>query len=158
MPNGTERMLMQLHLAENTDMYNAKAGKPINAAMGSHTTFIVNEGTGGTGTGVIVVNSYDDAAKTNPVAINFKVREQHSASTSDAFALPLADVSAAGYTTLAGAQKLIFVEVNHRDLPTGKKFFAIETTTGAAGACVGSIVALVLEPYWIGGGSETVNS
>ena len=147
----TEEKLIQQHIGNVASVY---AGTPVgfNAGIVRRTTFVVTEGAGGIGTGLLLVNASATPNMASPTPIPFKVRVQASATTSDTYtpAAGYTPVTSAGYTTTAGANKLIFIEVDSRDIPSGNQFIALTPSVATAGACAGSVLAIGHEPMFVG--------
>ena len=136
-----ERCLTQLHIAQVANIFAAVTGTPVN---------VVTLGTGGVGTGTFTVLAAPTSSMSGAVAIPFQYRVQTTASTTDAFSTLTQTATAAGFTTIAGAQQLVFIEVEARAIGTGNQYIQLVTAQGAAGAVVGSAIAIVGEPKFVG--------
>lgn len=75
--------------------------------------FILHKGVGATGTSTITVQSCDNAAGDNPVAVPFKVQKYTG---SDDLPGEVISVAAAGFATTAGSSQLYVVEVDSQSL------------------------------------------
>ena len=145
-----EKALFQLHMPQVANIFAAQVGTPVQMGVGKHVTFIMQLGTGGVGTGTITVQAAPLVNMAGATAIPFTYRVQATAQTTDAFAAPSTVATSAGFTTAAGAQQLVFIEVEARALGAGNQFVQVVTAQGAAGAVVGSCVAVVSEPFFVG--------
>ena len=132
-------------LAPDADLYAANpATDVISTANYNHVTFIIQEGAGGTGTVKIQVEECTSAAGAGNTAIAFKYRV---ASSGDTFAA-LTDSDSAGYTTTAGANKQVLVEIDAAELSDGSPFVRLQLTEVANDPCDAAVVAIVSEPRY----------
>lgn len=112
-------------LQPDADRYNGDPATDIfNMENYDHITFILMEGAGGTGTAVLTVEECTDAAGTGATAIAFRYRLMSTIDTWGA----LTAVAATGYTTVAGANKLIAIEVDAEELSDGSNFVRLQIT------------------------------
>ena len=151
-----EEKLFQLHMPQVANIFAAQTGTPVNMDTGTHVTFVVTLGTGGTGTGTFTVNAAPTSSMSGSVAIPFSYRVQATASTTDAFAASTAQATSSGFTVGAGAQQLVFIEVEARSLNEGasagtnNQYVQLVTAQGVAGSVVGTALAIVSRPKFVG--------
>lgn len=114
-------------LAPDADLYDGDpATDIINTKLYDHVTFVVQEGVGGTGTATITVEECDDVTPTNSTAIAFVYRIT-AAAGGDTFGA-LTAATSAGYATIAGAAKMIVIEVPAAGLADGFPFVRLVLT------------------------------
>ncbi len=99
-------------------------------------------GVGTVGTATVTVEACSDASGSNPEAIPFKLNKQAPGANAADTWLGYADVTAAGFVTTAGSHKLLAIDVDARDLPTGKPFVRITSVEVADGAVIAAIIGL----------------
>ena len=120
-----QNLLPVFALAPDADRYNGDpASDVISMVDHANLNFLVMEGAGGTGTATLTVEACDDFVPTTQTAIPFKYR---TAQTGDTFTA-WAEATAAGITTVAGANKMIEIEVDNRDLPDGSPNARLQIT------------------------------
>ena len=142
-------------LAPDADRWDSSpATDVISMALHDEITFIVMEGAGGAGTTTITVEECDDTTPTNSTAIAFKYR---LASSGDTFAA-LTAVAAAGYLTIAGANKMIQITIKSEDLSAGFPFVRIQTTEGDSTAVDAAIIAIMGQNRYSGDSHTSVLS
>lgn len=113
----------------------------VNMGKYDHATFVISEGAGGTGTTTITVEACTDSAGTSPTAIAFRYRLM---GTQDTWGASTA-VATTGYATVAGANKMIAVEVDACDLTADKPYARVKMTELVDAACLGSMVIICKE-------------
>jgi hypothetical protein len=127
-------------LQPDADRYDSDPASDI-VFMGDHdhVTFILAEGAGGTGTTVITVEECTDNAGTGAAAIAFKYREMATIDVLGA----MTDAAAAGFTTTAGANKVIVIEVPAASLSDGSPYVRVQTTESVDGAVDAGMIAIL---------------
>ena len=103
---------------------------------------IETEGAGGTGTVKIQAQACDDFTPSNTVDIPFKYRVNSTGDTWGA----LTDSAATGYTTSAGANKKVAVEVDARQLPEGYNKVRIKLTEVVNDPCLAGLSYILSKP------------
>lgn len=146
----TEEKLVQQHIGSVANLFAGLTGSGFNAAQVRRTTFLMVLGAGGVGTGDITVQASATANMASPTPVPFKYRVQSTATSSDAYASGYNNATTAGFTTAVGANQLVIIEVDSRDIPDGYQFIAVKTVQNAAGAVVGSVIAIGNEPMFVG--------
>jgi len=108
--------------------------------------FLIPTGAGATGTTLITVEACSSAAGANPEAIAFKMtRQAPGADTADTW-VGQTDVSAAGFTTTAGAKALYVIDVDGRALPDGKPFVRVKGVEVVDSPVVGCVLGILTNP------------
>ena len=127
----------------NADIYESGPITSVGVNMGKydHATFILSEGAGGTGTTTITVIACTDTSGTSPTAIPFRYRLM---GTQDTWGAATA-VEATGYATIAGANKMIAIEVDAENLTAAKPYAAVVLTELADAVCIGSMIIICHE-------------
>ena len=110
--------------------------------------FLLFEGAGGTGTVKIVAEACDDTVPTNTTAINFAYQVRNSGGQFGALART--SVASDGYTTEAGANKIVSIYIDARDLPEGKPYVRLNLTEVANSPCAAAIIVILTEPGYRG--------
>jgi len=108
--------------------------------------FLLQEGAGGLGTATLTVEACDNAAGANPLAIPFKYNVSSNAGALTDIFGALLDATAAGYLTIAGANKMVAVHVSARDLPDAKPFVRMQITEGVNQAVAAGVTAILMQP------------
>ena len=99
-------------LQPDADRYDSDPATDVfNMALYNHITFVLMEGAGGVGTTTLTVEECTDAAAAGATAIAFSVRVM---ATIDTWVAAVA-TAAAGYLTIAGANKMIEVLLDLND-------------------------------------------
>jgi|SRR5262245_8639515 len=130
-------------LVPATDRYNTNPATDVfNTKDYSHITFIVEEGAGGTGTVKIQVEACSAAAGTGNTAIAFNYRLVADTATADTWGA-LTAIASTGYTTVAGANKMVAVEIDAEELPAGKPFVRLQLTEVVDSPCAASVLAIL---------------
>lgn len=148
----TQNILPVMILAPDADRFaGSVVSDVVSLADYGKASCIFMEGAGGTGTYTIQVAACDDFVPTTHTAlVPFKVRVASDAGTlTDQFVDEdaLADQDkTTGYTSVAGANKMIEVIIDARDLPTGYDKFRLELTEVANDPIDGAVLALLYQP------------
>lgn len=130
-------------LAPAADRWNTDPVTDIVRMDGDRLAIIFMEGAGGTGTVKFEPKAYTDFLGSNGENIPFRYKKT-AAAGGDVFSAKLADGDKTnGYTTTAGANKLIYIEIDKRDLPAGKLFVGVKCTEVANDPCLGAAVGLM---------------
>ena len=142
-------------IASQADIFN---GDPttdvVKMANWELCTFLIQKGSGATGTATITVQSCDDYTPTTGTDIAFKYRTQTSGDTWSAWT----DATSAGFTTTAGANQLYEIAVSGEDLEDGDVGVQMTMTEVANDPCEGAVVAILAEPRHSGGVPQTALS
>lgn len=127
------------------DAYNGNpATNCINMGKYGHVTFVLVEGAGGTGTVKITLEECTSAAGAGNTAIPLKYR---LCTTNDTWgALTSVAVAATGYTTVAGANKMVAIEVDADDLDAGYTYVRLQLTETVDSACNACVLAICSAP------------
>jgi len=137
----TERNAVVTVLAADADRFNADPATDIVTTKDfRHVTFFVIEGAGGTGTVKIEVEECSANDGTGNVAIAFNYRVGTSLGVFGAITAS----AATGYTTVAGANKIIAVEVPAESLADAKPWVRLALTEVAdspVDACVMAVLS-----------------
>jgi len=120
-----------------TDVYNMKYYE--------HISFVIVEAAGGTGTVKIQVEECTSKAGAGNNAIAFKYRVKSD--SNGAFGALTAS-AATGYTTTAGANKVIVVEVNADELAADSPYVRLQLTEVADSPCLAGVVAILSGPRY----------
>ncbi len=145
----SENILPILALAPAADRYDTNpASDVISMKNYQRVSFLLSEGAGGTGTVKLTVEACDDFTPSNTVEMKFKYRvASNSGTLTDQFgALTAQDTPATGYTTVAGANKMIEVIVDARDLPEGYDKVRLKLTEVVNSPCAASVNAFAYQP------------
>lgn len=136
----TQMLQFVTALQPDADRYNGDPATDIfNMKLYEHICFILMEGAGGTGTVKIQVEECDDATPSNSTAIAFNYRV---ATTIDTWGAVTASAST-GYTTTAGANKMVAVEVSASELTVGYPFVRLQLTEVADDPCDAGVIAIL---------------
>jgi len=118
----------------------------VNMGLYGHATFVLSEGAGGTGTTTITMQACTTAAGGSPTAISFRYRICDTQDTWGALSAAVAT-----YATIAGANKMIAIEVDAEDLiaaqPT-KPYLRMAMTELVDAVCLGSVVIILTDPAY----------
>lgn len=132
-------------LAPDADRYNANpATDIINMADYTHCNFFLHEGAGGTGTVKLIVQACDDVSATATTDLAFRYRVAQTGDTFGAWT----EIAATGYTTVAGANKIVQVEVDNQQLPDGKPYVRLSLTEVANDPCDAGVLAVLSGPRY----------
>lgn len=139
----TGRHLPVFALAPDADRYNTDpATDVLNMAGYGQVTFILQEGAGGTGTVKIQVEECSALDGSGATAIAFRYRV---AQTGDQFTAFSTAVAVDGYTTVAGANKMVAIEVDTRDLSEGFPFVRLQLTEVVDSPVDAAVMAIASE-------------
>ena len=139
-------------LAPDADRINTDpATDIINMADYQHCDFYWMEGAGGTGTATLTVEECDDVTPSNSTAIGFRYRV---AQTGDTFG-DWTTVAAAGYATVAGANKIVQVQVDSDQLADGFPYVRMVVTELVDGAVDAGVMAVLSGGRYTGEGPAT---
>lgn len=137
----TERQAIVTVLAPDADRYAADPATDIVTTKDfRHVTFFVIEAAGGTGTVKIEVEECSDNAGAGNQAIPFNYRVGTSLGVFGDLTL----VALAGYTTVAGADKIIAIEVDAAELSDAKPWVRLaltEVVDSPVDACVIAVLS-----------------
>lgn len=143
-----EQNLVAVGILPDADLYAADPATDVfNLAKYECITFILVEGAGGTGTVKIEVEECTTAAGANNTAIAFNYRLLSSAGSADTWGA-LTAVAATGYTTVAGANKAVAIEVHNTELSDGYNFVRLQLTEVADDPCDAVVVAVLSGPRY----------
>lgn len=136
MKSFSENVLSIVGLAPNADMWAGTVNSDIvNMRNWRRVQFEVIEGTGTTGTTVITIRSSDDNAASNSTAIAFRYRVNTSAGVKGAWT----DATTSGFTTAAGGNQLIDIEIASNELTADEPYVflrGVEGVNAVTDACV----------------------
>jgi len=104
-----------------------------------HITFLLFEGAGGTGTATLTVEECNTAAGGGANAIAYRYRLQSTIDTWGA----LTAIASTGYTTVAGANKAIAIEVDAEELADGFNFVRLQITEVANDPCTAVVIVVL---------------
>lgn len=136
----TEECLVATALQPDADRYaGSPATQAYNMKMYDHITFVLMEGAGGAGTATITIEECTSAAGAGNVAIPFKYR---LCTTGDTWGA-LTSIAATGYLTIAGANKLVAVEIDAAELSADHPYVRMQLTVGVATAVDAGVVAIL---------------
>lgn len=106
--------------------------------------FILHKGVGATGTSTLTVQSCDNAAGDNPVAVPFKYQKYTGA---DDLPGDVTSAAAAGFNTTAGSSQLYVIEVDSQSLGA-KSWVYLKAVEVVASAVLGGIVIELVGPRY----------
>lgn len=140
----TEQHHVVRALAPDADRYNGDPATDVfNLENYGHITFLLDEGAGGTGTVKIEVEECTAADGTGATAIAYRYR----VSSGDTWGA-LTAVAAAGYTTVAGADKMVAIEIDAKELSDGSNFVRLQLTEVVDDPCDAAVLAILSEPRY----------
>lgn len=145
----SENVLPIMALAPAADRYNTNpATDVISMKNYQRISFFIQEGAGGTGTAKITAEACDDFTPSNTTQIPFSYRLAQNAGTlTDQFgALTRQDTPATGYTAPAGANKMVEIIIDARDLPEGKDKVRLQLTEVVDSAVAAAVFAVAYQP------------
>ena len=143
----TQEVLMVTGLVPAADRYNTgQASDVVSMKNYGHLTAVLNEGAGGTGTVKLEVYACDDLVPSNRVAIPFKYKLNTTGDTWGS----LVEAAATGYTTIAGANKKVAIEIDARELPQGYPCVQIQSTEVVDSPCVAGLEFMLSKPRYAG--------
>lgn len=122
------------------DRYNGNPASDVfNMKDYDHIVFLLAEGAGGTGTVKIQVEACTDATGAGNTAIAFNYRVMGTIDTWGSRAA----AASTGYTTVAGADKMVAVEIDAAELPADKPFVRLQLTEVVNDPCAAGVVAIL---------------
>jgi len=137
-------------ISSNNDLFNGNpATDVVNLSEWGRITFVVQKGSGDTGTATITVESCDDTTPTTATAIAFKYRKCTSGDTFGAWT----DATSSGFTTDAGADQVYEISVSSSDLHSDDKYVRLKMTEVVDSPVYGGVIAILTEPRY----AEDVN-
>lgn len=142
------RSHFEMGLAPVADAFSVSATSDV-VSMKHHNRvrFLVLWGVGATGTSTITVEACDDTTPSNTSAIAFHYRVTVAGAAPGA----ITAATSAGFTTTAGSNQIIEVEVPAENLAaSGYSYVRIKTTEVVDGAVLGGILIEMLEPAYPG--------
>jgi hypothetical protein len=132
-------------LAPDADLYNGNPATDVfNLKNYNHITFLLVEGAGGTGTVKVQVEECTSAAGAGNTARAFSYRLM---STVDTWGALTASAST-GYTTVAGANKMVAIEIDAAELSDGYNFVRLQLTEVVNDPCDAAVIAILSEPRY----------
>lgn len=134
----SERAGVFTALAAVADRYNGNPSTVgVKMSLSDHVAFLLSEVAGGTGTVKLEVTAESDAGS-DAEAIKFRYRiKAHSTSVFGALSDKVLE-----YTTVAGANKDVIVEVQGVGLPEGKSIVRLKLTEVVNDPCLAGVVAI----------------
>jgi len=134
----SERAAVFTALAAVADRYNTNPSTVgVRMGLADHVAFLLSEGAGGTGTVKLEATAESDAGG-DAEAIPFRYRTKaHTTSVFGALSDKVAE-----YTTVAGANKDVIVEVQGVGLPEGKSIVRLKLTEVVNDPCLAGVLAL----------------
>lgn len=134
-------------LQPDADRYDSNpASSCVNLKNYEGVTFLLAEGAGGTGTVKIQVEECTAAAGTGNTAIPFTYQVQSTLGTIGA--VTAASSGSTGYTTTAGASKMILVHVRAESLDVGYPFVRLKLTEVVNDPCDAGVIAVLWGPRY----------
>lgn len=144
---GSEFLHFVEALAPDADRFNGDPDTDILSLENYEgVTFVIILGTGTTGTVKFVATASDDAAGSTTEAIAARYRVQSS--SDDTFGA-ITTLATTGYTTTAGGDQIILIEVLASDLPDGKPWVYIDTTEVVDDPIDAGILAVLHHPHHV---------
>lgn len=138
--NLAENAAMARALAPSADLWTGtKESDRFNLGRGRNLTFLVDESTGTTGTTVLTVQTYIAATGGSATAVAFRYR----IGTVEGVFGDWIEAAATGFTTTAGGDQLILIEINAEELPDGNKFASLKGVEGVDAATLGSVIGIL---------------
>lgn len=142
----TEQNEVSMALAPDADLYAADPATDVyNMKYYDHITFILNEGAGGTGTVKIEVEECTSKAGAGNTAIAFRYRLKSD--KDGAFGAVTAS-AATGYTTVAGANKQVAIEIDADELSDDSPYVRLQLTEVVDSPCDAGVVAILSKPRY----------
>lgn len=139
----SESVMIERALVPAADRYDTNPATDIfNMALYGHIAFVLDHGAGATGTVKIQVEECSDATGTGNTAIAFRYRLK---STVPGTWGAITSSASTGYTTTAGADQMVIVELDSRELSTTKKFVRLQLTEVANSPVSAAVYALLSE-------------
>lgn len=146
----SEKMHIVQALAPAADRYNTNPSTDWICLRDYKTiTFIIQHGSGATGTAVVTANMAEDASGTGSTAIPFKYRRVSDVTASDVPGA-MTDATASGFTITAGSNQLYYVEINADELDSDSPFVNLTLTESVNSPVDGAVLAVLGEPRYPG--------
>lgn len=140
----TENNAVKVVLQPVADAYAADpATATVKLSLFSHATFLLVEAAGGTGTVTVTLEECTAANGAGATAIPFRYRVSADAGVTFG---ALQAAAATGFTTTAGANKVVAVEVDDRDLSEDSPWVRLQLVEVADAPCLAGVVALLSKP------------
>ncbi len=141
-----ENFHMAIGLAPVADAFSGTvASDVVNMRDHGSVVFLINIGVGTTGTSTITVEACDDVTPSNTTAIPFWYRQNTTNDTQGT----ITAATTSGFTTTAGSNKLIAVEVRSEDLAaSGYKYVRLKAVESANDPVLGGITILLGNPRY----------
>lgn len=138
----SENVLILPALAPDADRYNGNPETDVfNLKNYEVIDFILDEGAGGTGTVKVVAQACDNVTPSNTSNINFRYRLRTSGQSWGAWVTTT--VAGDGYTTVAGANKTVQIQIRGRELPDGYPCVRLDLTEVVNDPCDAGIMAIL---------------
>lgn len=126
------------------DAYAADpATTTVNMRHYGHVTFLLMEGAGGTGTATVEVEECTAANGDGATAIPFQYRVSTDAGVTFG---ALTAATASGFTTTAGANKVIAIELEDDELSEDSPFVRVQLTEVTDSPCAAGVLAVLSKP------------
>jgi hypothetical protein len=141
----TEQQHLVNALSPVADAFNGTVYSDIiNMKNFGHITFVVHKGVGTTGTSTFTVEASDDVSGSNVTAIPFRYREIPADTN---IPTALTDATTAGFTSTAGSNRLVVIEVDASELgDTGYGFVRLKAVESANDPVLAGILAILSQP------------
>lgn len=124
----------QIALAPDADRYTGSPASTIFDMKDVNSIcFVLEEGAGGAGTTLVQIEACDSAGA-NEQALAFRYRLNGGA---------LTPCASTGYTTIAGANKIVEFYIDARDVPGSLRHVKVQLTEGDSTAVDASILAVI---------------
>jgi hypothetical protein len=136
-------------------MYNTGSvnyTQAVNMGLYDHATFVLMEAAGGAGTATITMEACTTAAGAAATALAFSYR---LCTTQDIWGARVTLTATTGYLTLAGANKMVAVEMDAAELTTTKPYLRMALTVGVATAVVAGVIIILTDARYPGAVPQT---
>lgn len=136
-------------LQPDADRYATSATSDIvSLAKYGEVTFVLMEGAGGTGTATITVEECTNNAGDGNTAIAYDYKQVTTLGT-----IPASWTAAttSGFTTTAGANKMVYIRVRAEELSDGSPWVRVVLTEVANDPCDAGMVAILSNPRYAQG-------
>lgn len=148
-----QQLLAHMHLVSvlvpaADALSGTKTTTPISRKNYRDVHFILVTGAGATGTSLITVEACTNAAGANPEAVPFKMARQAPGNEAVDTNIAYTDVTAAGFTTTAGANALYVLDVPADNCPEGKPFLRVKGVEQVDSPVVACILAALTSPKY----------
>lgn len=142
-------------LAPAADRYN---GNPttdwLNLKDYGTVTFVIQHGSGATGTAVVTANMAEDASGTGSTAIPFRYRRVSDVTVSDVPGAAAA-ATASGFTITAGSNQIYLVEIDASELDSDSPFVSLTLTESVNSPVDGAVLAILGDARYKGATPKT---